>query len=68
VTEVSLSYPDTATLSSAPRLRLRVFHTAVRYGKRHVKLIETSAEERDTARCLWVTVTGVKYRNLCYFF
>ena len=27
-------------------LRLRVFHTAVRYGKRHVKLIETSAEER----------------------
>jgi hypothetical protein len=28
------------------RLRLRVFHTAVRYGKRHVKLIETSAEER----------------------
>jgi hypothetical protein len=32
--------------SCLPRLRLRVFHTAVRYGKRHVKLIETSAEER----------------------
>jgi hypothetical protein len=31
--------------------RLRVFHTAVQFGKRHVqrhvKLIETSAEERD---------------------
>jgi hypothetical protein len=32
--------------SCFPRLRLRVFHTAVRYSKRHVKLIETSAEER----------------------
>jgi hypothetical protein len=29
------------------RLHLRVFHTAIRYGKRHVKLIETSAEEID---------------------
>ena len=35
--------------SCFPRLRLRVFHTAVRYGKRHVKLIETSAEERVIA-------------------
>jgi hypothetical protein len=32
-------------------LRLRVFHTAVRYGKRHVKLIETSAEERLERPC-----------------
>jgi hypothetical protein len=34
------------------RLRLRVFHTVVRYGKRHVKLIETSAEERVVTTCL----------------
>jgi hypothetical protein len=33
------------------RKRLRVFHTAVRYGKHHVKLIETSAEERAILLC-----------------
>jgi hypothetical protein len=43
---------DRLWLLSSPQrfLRLRVFHTAVRYGKRHVKLIETSAEERAMAQ------------------
>jgi hypothetical protein len=48
--------------SCFPRLRLRVFHTAVRYGKRHVKLIETSAEERDKCLehcCLVIHLTSV---------
>jgi hypothetical protein len=40
-----LSPPPSAEVSVF-FLCLRVFHTAVRYGKRHVKLIETSAEER----------------------
>jgi hypothetical protein len=42
--------------------RLRVFHAAVRYGKRHVKLIETSTEERKLGikyfRLLMKTVCG----------
>ena len=41
-------YIYSSVFNTEPRLRLSVFHTAVRYGKRHVKLIETSAEERDT--------------------
>jgi hypothetical protein len=44
---ISLSSAEVSVL-----FRLRVFHTAVQYGKRHVKrhvkLIETSAEERGS--------------------
>jgi hypothetical protein len=37
---------DSLSSAEVSVLRLRVFHTAVGYGKRHVKLIETSTEER----------------------